>query len=77
MEPEETGYQPALPAGVWCLWLEPQGLPSSWAVTRDCGAGVGGTDIKVIKGEAIEFDKGVDLGNRGHWEVKCLGADLD
>lgn len=77
MEPEETGYQPALPARGWCLWLEPQGLPSSWAVTRDCGAGVGGTDIKVIKGEAIGFDKGLDLGNRGHWEVKCLGADLD
>ena len=38
---------------------------------------VGGTDIKVVKGEAIGFDKGLDLGNRGHWEVKCLGADLD
>ena len=34
------------------LALEPRGLRFSWAVSRECGAGVGGTDFKVVKGEA-------------------------
>ena len=38
------------------LALEPWGLRFSWAVSRECGAGVGGTDFKVVKGEAEGFD---------------------
>lgn len=69
MSPWNKRHQPALPNRVWCFRLEPQGLRFSLVVARDCGAGVEGTDIKVVKGEAAGFNVGLDLGNRGCWEV--------
>lgn len=51
-------------------------LRSNWMVTRDCAMElVEGTDIKDIKEEALGFGRGLDMGSRGHWEVRCFGTD--
>lgn len=38
-----------------------------------CGTGVEGSDIKDVKGEAKGFGWGLDLRDRGHWQVRCFG----